>query len=286
MYTNHALIQYSYDRYIETLPLEKQALLGNIPAPLMGGLIGGGLGLGAAALSGKKNKPWLRNLLIGAGLGGLGGYGYDKFQDFQASQQDGGSRFMGPPSSAMNAPEKAPSPTAKLPSWEESAKGPTAQERMKALPPGSFDGGRRATFGSTPRDKTQDTVDFKKSVRPLADALSRAGVNYEDKGSLEQGMASKDPNVAEMSKLVHQKLFGQDAAPPRFLDSMEETVGEYDRNVRGAAGAMGTGIYNATGGPGRAARAAQEAEQAARATQQRQQDSQALQKFLQGQGSR
>ena len=95
MYTNHALIQYSYDRYIESLPPEKQAFMSGMSAPLMGGLIGGGLGLGAAALSGKKNKPWLRNLLIGAGLGGLGGYGYDKWQGAsQAPEAPTGKPFL------------------------------------------------------------------------------------------------------------------------------------------------------------------------------------------------
>jgi hypothetical protein len=76
---------YAYLRYAEGITLSKQAADKQVSSLLLdprvlGALAGGAVGLGSAALSGrrdeegKKDKPWLRNALIGAGLGGLLGH--------------------------------------------------------------------------------------------------------------------------------------------------------------------------------------------------------------------
>lgn len=71
---------YAYLRYAEGITLNKQASSVLLDPRVLGALAGGAVGLGTAALSGRrdeegnKDKPWLRNALIGAGLGGLLGH--------------------------------------------------------------------------------------------------------------------------------------------------------------------------------------------------------------------
>lgn len=258
MTPNYALVQYSFDRYIESLPLEKQALMGGMDPRLLGALVGGGLGLGTAALSGNKKKPWLRNLLIGAGLGGLGGYGYDKFQDYNASFQDGGSRFTGPPRSAMN---KEPAESkAKVPGWNaqgedalkpdtkvtggedwrtksvanENDRKPAASE--KKLPPSYDDGASKEDFGHTRWDKT-----------PEGNRLAISDLNQK----IEQAQKLlQNPYLASEDREATKNLISQAKAQlgisgrPGALAQIEGYVGDVDQSIRNIPGAIGKGVDN------------------------------------------
>ncbi len=55
--------------------------LSNLPAPALGALVGGGAGLVTGALSDKPGSM-LRHALMGAGLGGLAGWGGPKLMDY------------------------------------------------------------------------------------------------------------------------------------------------------------------------------------------------------------
>lgn len=112
---SEALELYSMIGYISNRPITKQANpYLNLDPRIVGALLGGAGGLGLAALSSRKDeegnsdKPWLRNLLIGAGLGGLAGQGY---QMLQLPPQTETPRQKTPIEKEMDKPvDKTPAP--------------------------------------------------------------------------------------------------------------------------------------------------------------------------------
>lgn len=52
-------------------------------APVAGAALGAGIGAAGSAMSGKKDKNYMRNMILGAGLGGGLGLGYNAYQGAQ-----------------------------------------------------------------------------------------------------------------------------------------------------------------------------------------------------------
>jgi len=263
---NYALCQYAYDRYLESHSVEKQAnigsMLGGMHPALLASLVGGGLGLGSAALSGDKKKPWLRNMMIGAGLGGLGGWGANKLMGGDGTVRGlMGAQPQGPPQpeklhgvtqEAMKRPERDTGVTIT------NGQGTRALQNPGALRPGE---------GQAPENLSKNLVE---KYQPGAGAqleernASRAAIDAKVRPQLE---ASKDLQLLDQFKgtkyendprfkavIAAAKARAGVVEAPGFFDGIGDEVQNHPaasavRNVGEAAGARMQGLGNYFTGP-------------------------------------
>lgn len=259
---NYALCQYAYDRYLESHSVEKQAgigeMLGGMNPALLASLVGGGLGLGSAALSGDKKKPWLRNMMIGAGLGGLGGWGANKLMGGDGTVRglmgsgQAPEKLHGITQEAMKRPERDSGVTIT------SGQGTRVLQNPGALRPGEgqapenlskslvekYQPGAGAQIEE--RNASRAAIDAK--VRPQLEASKDMQMLAQFKGTKYEN----DPRLKALSAAAAARAGIVEA--PGFFDGMQGEIQNHPvanavRNVGAAAGAGTQALGNYFTGP-------------------------------------